>query len=283
MIDKDTLIELQKAQAIAEAGPAITSAMETGVPVALPKDMNLHVLEGYAPYRYRLAGTFSTTRLSDFVDYCRENAEDCAKVLVDAEHVQATAILNFGDKTTPGHADNRATLKYQKTTAYTALLAMHSTNPTQRELAEWLEDWRDHLSCWSEFEKIDLAHAVAAVRNVTIEALNNVETTVEQLGATRSEFESIKATSKKTLPTIVSFTCAPYTGLTEHTFSLRLHIHAADRAPRITLRIINLPTHEDQMAIEVVDQITAAFAQHDQDTGAPLNALQVLVGSYTKL
>ena len=282
MMDKDTLIELQKAEAIAKAGSAITFAMDMEAPVALPTDMALHNLENYAPNRYRLAGSLKTTRLADFVSYCRENAEDGAKVLVDAERMQATALLNFGDKRAPGHADNRAALQYRQTPAYMALLTMNSSKPDQRELAEWLEDWRDHVQCWAEYEEIDLAHAVAAVRNVTIEALNKAETTVEQLGASRSEFESIKATSKKTLPTIVTFTCKPYTELPERTFRLRLHIHTAERAPRITLRIINLAQHEDDMATEVVDQITAAFAQHDQDTGAPPAALPVLVGSYTK-
>lgn len=283
MIDKDTLVELQKADAIAKAGSAIKYAMDMESPVALPTDMELHDLEDYAPNRYRLAGSLNTTRLTDFVSYCRENAEDGAKVLVNAEHMQATALLNFGDKTCPGHADNRATLKYRQTPAYAALLKMNSSTPAQRELAEWLEDWRDHLQCWAEHEEIDLPLAVAAVRNVTIEALNKAETTVEQLGASRSEFESIKATSKQTLPTIITFTCKPYTELPERTFRLRLHIHTAERAPRITLRIINLPQHEDDMATEVVDQITAAFAQHDQVQGAQLAALPVLVGSYTKL
>lgn len=42
MIDKDTLVELQKADAIAKAGSAIKYAMDMESPVALPTDMELH-------------------------------------------------------------------------------------------------------------------------------------------------------------------------------------------------------------------------------------------------
>ena len=64
--------------------------------------------------------------------------------------MSAAAILNFGTTDAPGHCDSKATVKLDQTAPYTALLEIVNKRLTQRELAEFIEDWRSFITCWSE-------------------------------------------------------------------------------------------------------------------------------------
>lgn len=272
MLTVDTLTRLQETNAIPQAAAAVDEGVAAKFSaVALPEHMKLRDLENFMPTRRRLKGTLRTSSQASFIYYCQIQREQEASVFVHGGALTATAVLNFGSTDAPGHADNLAHLTYECTAAYAALRHMHRSDPSQKEVAEWMEDWSEHITCFVGDEEVALARAVAAVRRVSIEHLNKVETTVEQLGAERTAFESVKASSKLALPTVMHFKCTPSVDLPERLFVLRLAITPTDEGPRFTLRIKTLERHEQEMAKEVVDQLTAAFGSE----------ISVYVGSYT--
>ncbi len=252
MITKEAIEALQQSQAItaANAVPAYG-----GTPIMLPSDFTEHDLEKYMPDRRRARGNMQTTSISDFADYTNEHAETGCTAFVNAQKFTATAVLNLGTPAKPGHADNTATLTPEKTAAYAALTGITGRGITQQAAAEFLEDWIDHIECYvdtgSESATVQNRKAIGAIRRITIEALRKVESEVQSLSATQSAFESIAASSKDAIPTLIYFNCQPYAELAERLFVLRLGIVTGDKAPHIVLRIIKEEQHREEMAAEL--------------------------------
>ena len=109
---------------------------------------------------------------------------------------------------------------------------------------------------------------------LSIEALRKQENTEQQLGATKSAFESVQATSTEPLPTTIYFVTEPYHGLSERSFVLRLGILTGGDKPTISLRIVNKEQHAEDMAEELAQLVVSAISSCAVD-------MPVLVGSYS--
>lgn len=268
MFDKEAIQELQTAAAITEASVAIEksiSDINNPIPVALPSKYMVQDIEKivakYRPLRRRLAGLMETTNEANFVSYCKAQKQDGALVTVNPINMTAIAHLNFGDKDNPGHGDNRAKLEYTQSAPYTELLRIDGAHIEQRKMAEWLEDhctWVKFLDV--DHQEIKLTLAISAIRNLTIDANAQTESVVESLSETRSAFESVRASSKHTLPSYVNFVCQPYLDLPERVFAARLSVQMSDKTPQFKLQVANHELHKQQMAQQAVDQLTKAFA-----------------------
>lgn len=274
MLTKEAIEKMQEALAIEQVASAVLEATRNSqtLPVAVPDSMTMHDLQKYMPNRRRLAGEMHTTNPDHFADYAKNHAEEAA-LFVDAKKMTATGVLNFGNTQTPGHADNLVTLQFVESAPYKALLRCTGCgNVSQRAMAEWLEDNLPYIHCLHGEEEIKPAIAIAAIRNVTIEQLQKVDSTVESLSQERTAFEQVRATSKHTMPTTVHFTCRPYLGLSECTFACRFGIRAGDDGTLIALRITNHEQHCQDMAEEAVELLTDKLG-----SSCPL-----YVGSYQK-
>ena len=94
-------------------------------------------------------------------------------------------------------------------------------------------------------------------RTITIEAAKKVTSAEQQLGAEKSTFESVQASSGDNLPTQIEFHCeAPYFGLSPRTLTLRLSVLAADK-PMVVLRVVKLEEHQEGMAAEFAEKVRA--------------------------
>lgn len=270
MIDKDTLEAMSQGPAIDAAARALPNT--AGV-LALPNNFQTHDLEKFLPLRRRARGAMATSVIEHFAQYVGAHAEAGASIFVDPDKMTATAVLNLGTPTEPGHADNTATFSPKATAAYKALCAVaFGQAKTQQAIAEFLEDWAEFVKCFHADAEMEHKYAVAAVRKVTIESLSRIESTEEQLSASRSAFDQVKATSGTgVLPTRFEFACVPYVGIAERTFGMRLAILTDGKAPTITLRIIKAEEHAEKMAEELVGKVAAAIA----------NQAAVLIGSYS--
>jgi uncharacterized protein YfdQ (DUF2303 family) len=291
MFDKEAIKQLQEGESISSAVVALQAEETTGNLVALPSDFKVHDLEQYLPNRRRARGTMNTEDLSSFASYFTAHAEAGATVFVDKDAMKAVGVLNLGSATEPGHADNKAVLSLKSLAAYDSLRKIaNGQAQTQGAVAEWMEDWQDMIECWSQAEDVALleksnidndphnvflanAKAIAAVRNITIDAARKVESEEGQLSASKSAFESVKASSKHTLPTHISFTTVPYMGLEERCFVLRLGILTGGDKTAITLRIVKMEEHQQEMAEEFAGIV--AISVGDAEHG-------VLVGTHNK-
>ena len=278
MFDKDSIELLQQAGAIRAASAAVNEALEGDHPekrtyglIALPSDFTKHDLETFMPLRRRARGTMDTSDIKAFASYTTQHAEDGATVFVNAESMAATAVLNLGTKDAPGHADNQAKIKLKATAAYQALaLVARGSAITQVQAAEFLEDWPDLITCFNDAGEISKPKAVAAVRKLSIEAMRKIESSAQNLSASKSAFESVQATSADPIPTTIYFNCEPYHGLPERQFVLRLGILTAGDKPSIVLRIVKQELHAEEMANEFADCIRDALS----------SKLPVHIGSY---
>lgn len=268
MFDKDAIKALQEGESITAAATAVQAAQEV---VALPNDFTLHDLEHLQENRRRARGEMSTRFIVPFASYAEQHHEAGATVFVDPENLTATAVLNLGTPMHPGHADNLARLQLKRTAAYSALCTIVQAQRSQVEIAEFLEDW-EQMKCFSYGNEIKRPQAIAAIRKITIDSSRKLESSEQQLGATRSAFESVQASSFEPLPTTLYFSCKPYSDLEERLFVLRLSILTGDSKPKIMLRIQSPETHAEEMAAELVSLVATAID--------PAVAIPVLVGTY---
>ena len=274
MFDKETLTALQEAQAIRDAGIALQNSQNTKEVAALPSDYKLHDLEPYLSNRRRARGTMTTSNLVSFGSYVKANQEQGAVVFVDKETMSAVAVLNLGTPDGPGQADNKAVIKSEKTAAYKALLMYASgQGHAQKEVAEFIEDWAGHIDCFAENGiEIKTSQGVAAVRKITIESMRKLESEEKSLGATKSAFESVQASSTESLPTVIRFVCAPYDEFDQRVFMLRLGVLTGEATPKVNLRIIKLEEHQEEMAAELAGMVRNEFD----------NEIPVILGSYSR-
>ena len=262
MFDKESIQALQQGAAIEQASAAMARAENAQHILALPEDFKLHDLERNQQHRRRARGAMATDSLGSFVAYTGVHAEPGASVFIDTAAMRATAVLNLGAPDYPGQADNLATYSPDPTAAYMGLTATaNGLGRKQVEIAEFFEDWPDHLQFFHGDGKL------------TIESMKRLESSEQQLSATKSAFESVQASSETPIPTTVYFTCKPYEVLQPRLFSLRLAIHTGNDKPAISLRIQKLELHKEEMGTELAGVIAGSFA----GDGAKL---PILLGSY---
>lgn len=259
---------IQQANAALEGATARTPKI-----VAMPDDFKVEDLEAYGAWRRRPKGTMSTQAIRSFATYTEKHQGDGTTVFVDADHLRATAVLDFGSVALPGHCDNICGLTLKTTAAYDALLLATSRKLTQRDFAEWIENWGSpYITLQAGGEEIPLHLALAAVRNITIESANSAQHKEEALSTSRSAFESVKAKSDDTIPTMLIFRCRPAPELAERHYCTRISIITSDTKPLFQLNIVGLETHREQAAEEMCGLIRDLIPAE----------IPVLMGSYSK-
>lgn len=274
MFTKDALEVLTKTESIKAAIEALMTTDDTNSVVALPDDFTLHDVEKYDTQRRRARGTMTTSVITDFASYTNLHALPGAMVFIDPKTMSAKAVLNLGDTMQPGHADNVAKLSPEPTAAYKAMCAIANGQPQkQAAVAEFMEDWSDQVQARNGDEPITLAQAIAAVRKITIEGLRKLETTEESLSASKSTFESVKATSgTNPLPTHLHVYALPFADFAARTFVLRLGVLTSGDKPTLTLRVVNVELHVEEMARELAEMTAKALGE----------AVPAVIGTYAR-
>ena len=260
--------EIQKGHAV-EAANNHLSSTDTPV-VAVPDDFAVHDLEQYMLGRSRFRGVMKTGSMRDFVRYVGENGE--AQCFVDAEKMSAKVFFNLGDQESPGHGDNTASLKLETTSPYRALLGMDGQKLSQKTLAEWLEDWKEHLTVKDQDGgDMSMAQAIAAVRRITIKAKAESTHTDSDFGASRSAMEEVEAKAEDRMPSTFIFTCTPYEGLDERPLTLRMSVITGGEKPVLSTRIVQLEKAQEEMAEEFKDKLSDQL----------FSEVQVYIGSFS--
>lgn len=288
MIDQSAVQQLAQTEATAQSNQSLQHALTTGKPVvALPDEFTLTSLESYLPLRRRARNSMSTSYVEDFSRYVRQHRENGCTIYVNAEAMSAKAVLNQGTPALPGHGDNTAVVKLKATALYTSLRNLVSQHRGQKALAEWLEEWRDHVKPLDkDLQDLNIGHVVAGIRSVSIEQINKSTSTVEALSAERSEMESVAAKTDRNdavLPAYLKLTTKPYKELAERTFYVRLAILTSQREPTFSLGILGLELHEEEMAEEFAHVVRASFAPVADADGvvATEEIPDVLIGAFS--
>lgn len=227
--------------------------------MALPDGMEIHDLEEYQMQRNQFRGRLSTTSIGDFLAYANKQAS--GSCFLSRENMSAEAIFDIGTKDAPGHCKHIAFLGLMETSAYKTFTRIEGERITQQSLAEFLEDWSSDISVYEHYgdsAEMDVKVAAEAVRNVTIVEQSKADHGVQSFSVNKSAIEELNATSKdKPLPGIIEFTCVPYKGLTEYTFSLRISmIIRKNDSPQFSLRGIKIDSVLEEIQEEFIDMVT---------------------------
>ncbi|MBW4978303.1 YfdQ family protein [Marinobacter adhaerens] len=243
-------------------------AQTDGTVAALPVGVSVTDLEEYLQERRRYRGSMATNLIEEFVEYVTATTEAYGDLpgmsaypcFVSPATMSAQTYFNLGDIENPGHGDHFAELKLKKTEAYKQLLETNGRKFDQQNLAEWLEDWKDHLEAIAEdgTTTVPMAAAVSAVRRITIGTNAEATSETHTLSNRRSAMAEVEARNKDQFPCFLKFTCEPYQGLEERTFTLRLSLITSEK-PVIIPRIVRLETAEEEMAQELEEKLRSGF------------------------
>ncbi|MCC5855151.1 MAG: DUF2303 family protein [Idiomarina sp.] len=231
--------------------------------MVVPDNFKLESLERLQEHRNQFRGKYSTNSIESFTQYTAAKADEYdedTECFIDAEDISALAYFDIGDIGTPGHCRHSAQVKLDMTSAYRAVLRVNGNAMSQRDTSDWLEDWLPNLKAFdSAGEEIQIKRAIAAVRQITIDAVRKVEAEVGDLSESASLMERIDASSKETMPAVLIFTCEPYNGLEKRRFELRLGVRTGGDRPALILRILRLEAEQEQIANEFRNKLETAF------------------------
>ncbi|ANI28871.1 hypothetical protein PL78_03320 [Yersinia entomophaga] len=228
--------------------------------IALPNDVTVHSLEKFQNGRFRFRGNLKTSSIDEYVKYSSGYAGNGVRCFIDADDMSAKTVFNLGTLEEPGHADNTANLSLKKTAPFRELLAIDGQKKRQKELAEWLEDWREYLMAFdADGVVLDIRQAVGAVRRITIESTSSSDHEDNDFSGKRSVMETVEAKSKDIMPATFEFKCVPYEGLGERRFKLRYSILTGGDVPVLVLRIVQLEGEQEKIAQEFRDLLIAKF------------------------
>jgi uncharacterized protein YfdQ (DUF2303 family) len=248
MLTVDTLNQI-----IAHALAATQRNLGTDTPsIMLPEHYSVQSLEHLQADRARFRGALSTESLDDFCKYVadRSTKENTTSAFIHAPTMSCKAFFNLGTEQAPGHGDHTASLILKPTAAYTALNAIAGEKLSQQALAEWIEDWNTHLVVLGkQGEEIAVAAAVQKIRTITIKATAERTNSENDFSANRSSMDSIEAAHAEQQPKDLLFTFAPYEGLQERTFCLRLSIITGDK-PMLKPRWVQQEQQQEDIAQE---------------------------------
>ncbi|MDT4823271.1 hypothetical protein FQZ97_564920 [compost metagenome] len=218
--------------------------------ILLPESLRVASLEHLQPGRSRFRGLMSTSSLADFCAYVLARTEPGTQGFVDQDAMSCRAIFNLGDTDHPGHADDAASLQLKPTAAYQALQALAGRNLSQKELAEWMEDWNPYLTATVGETSMGMPQAIAAVRNITIKAASERNHQEGNFNASRSAMDTIEAQSQEQLPEALHFSLVPYEGLGQRTLTLRLSILTGGDKPSLKPRWVGEEIQREEIAQE---------------------------------
>jgi uncharacterized protein YfdQ (DUF2303 family) len=260
-LNKEAIVHLEQNQAAIAVSGKLSDFHDSAVLitklVALPSSngVKLESLEQYQESRDRFRGTMTTESFEDFTTYANSKSENTT--YINAQDMNAKAFFNLGNHDSAGHGDDVASIRLKPTAAFRALTRISDSKLGQKEAAEFLEDWQANVMdiTGDVGENITVKVAANALRNITVSATQTQEHGEHNFGRERSARESIQAQAKDARPNFVYFRCVPYAGLPERTFIFRVGILTGSE-PKVVLRVINLETHEEEMAQEFKDILT---------------------------
>ena len=222
--------------------------------VAVPEGYKLENLERFEEFRNRMRGSFKTEVMADFAEYVTDNLSEestSAGCFISADDLKAHCVLDLGTVDSPLHCEHKAALQLKQSPEYIAMQEINGVRKSQKDLAEWLEDWTSCLDAFdTNGESMTPLQLIASVRNITIEAVREADSTVEDFSESMTAIEKIEARNKDRQPAKVLFTCKPADELKERTFSMRISISTGGDRPTLTLRVQQLEVMKNQIADE---------------------------------
>lgn len=241
----------------------------------IPDDMSLKSLEPQHENRFSFRASFKTSVIDDFVNYAMDsvNPEYINRCYIDPESMAASIIFDVGTMEKPKHGNHKANVRLEKTAPFKALLDVDGEPMTQKRVSDWIEDNDEFIQVFDTVgTPMKASAAAAAVRRMTVEAIQKIESEVSDFGQSMSAMDEISVRAENQQPAAIKFNCIPYVGLSERTFEMRISARSSGREPVLILSIRSLEIVKEQMA----DEFKGIIAGRFEDT-----EIKTMIGNFS--
>lgn len=254
----------------AGAAPRLDSHIPAQV---LPGDSSVQSLEHLQEVPARMRSTFKTERIRDFVAYLKENAGVAAAVFVAPDGGGALGVIDYGNQDAPRWGDHKAKLGMKRTPEFAAVERICEEALSQRDVIDWIEDWRDIIQpaveSGGEATEVPIARALAAIRKINLKEAIDTGHEEGDFRNRRTAMEEIEASSGgDAIPGLYKVSCRPYPETITRTVYLRLAVMTSGREPKLRFRIIGHEALKQSVAEEI-----------ELDLTARLTGIRVFIGS----
>lgn len=259
-LTKEAIQHLEQTKLLCSVNAELSNINTAAPLIALPEGVKIQDLESHMDHRTSYRFNFSTKSIADFGRYCKEFDKVGAKCFVNSDRMYSESIFDLGSEDQPLHQRHKAKLVLDKTVAFRALLEVNGGQLSQKDVANFIEDWSDNVIVLSrDGHPMSFDKASKQLREITIEQVRNSDSKVDDFGESMSTFEKIEAKNKAFIPAKIIFTCNPYHGLEDREFTVRVSILTGGQRPTISLRIIKLEAQEEDMAEEFKEILSNQF------------------------
>ena len=186
-------------------------------------------------------------------------------VLFDSDDMSSRIIFDLGAEDLPEHQRHTAKLTIDKSAAFRQLLQMNGERLSQKAAANFIEDWADFIVVTTKGTddepsvSMTIAQASNAITRMTIESARSITSEIDDYSANMSATELVEVKGKAKMPGNIAFTCKPYNGLEDRQFNVRLSVLTGGSEPQISLRIVKLEKHEEDIVEEFKDILVKKF------------------------
>lgn len=247
--------------AVSANRPPILDQMDVPV-VITPDNCRLQSLEHYLAAPTRMKESFQTERLSDFAKYVDNHGDqENTVIFLRPDGSGAKAVFDRGTPEHPLWGDHTATLSVPFTTEFHAIQHQCQSGAiSQRDLIHFLEDWRHVLGAEVDDENVSIGQAINAIRSVTVESIQRVNSEDADFEASLSALDKISAKSESgRLPQIFRATVAVRKCNEPTQTELRLSLVTSESKPHFKLRMVQYDKIIEDSAKEVEALITEAM------------------------
>jgi len=259
-ITKEAIQHLEKSVLLEKVNGELSSISTSSNLLVVPEGFKLHNLEKDMLHRDSYRSSFGTKSIKDFGEYCQEFDKEGAKCFVNSDHMNANTIFDLGTEELPLHQLHNAKLQLDKTSAFRALLKINGDHLSQKDAANFVDDWADNITVLSNTgESMTTGQAVKQIREITIEQVSNIDSKISDFGESMSTNEKIEAKNQEKIPATILFICDPYHGLGTREFIIRVSILTGGDKPQVSFRIIKLEAQEEDMAEEFKEILVKTF------------------------
>lgn len=267
MMEKEAIEHIQKSANMLEMDDKLKSKNTNTPTILLPHEFAVHDLEKYMKHRSSYRFSFSTSNIDDFAGYSEEFDQEGAKCFINSNNMSAKVIFDIGTKELPGHQVNSAKLALEKTAAYEKLLNIQGQHFSQKEASNFIEDWTDFIFITTRTgEGMSTAQAANALNKLTIEEARTRTSEVGDFNESLSSMEMVEAKNADKIPSDITFSCTPYTGLKDRDFIIRVSILTGGERPKISFRIIQLEPIQELITEEFKELLVDKFKDCDLKT-----------------
>jgi len=260
MMDDKFIKKIQETSGIPEWIKAIERLDLNNPGIVLPNDYKVFSLEKFLenPLHYKLG--FETTVIGDFIAYCLKFVEDGSTCFVDPNNMQAKTIFDLGTEVKPKNKFHVARLFLQPLAGFKKLLSLDGANLSQKEAAEFVEDWSDNLDIVGlNGNHLTTLTAIRAFREMTIDSAKKQTNEVNHFGESMSSMEKVEAAQQELIPLGISFSITPYLGFKEYKFKIRVSIRTDSDNPKIVFRVMHFESVDEEIAMEFKEIIREGF------------------------